>query len=137
MFVTHFCSSLFSFFADCLIGDFDAAKKNIPTHIRLLKQEIVVNGTDQITSITDYSSAIYVRTLPVKVNSSSYCGVRYSFIIPQDLWSSEYSHIGLYSNKSTSITEYAAIAKLTDDISRSGSSVLVVDWELIIKNKED
>lgn len=129
--------SLFNFFADCLLGDFDVAKINRPTKIMLLHKD---STTGEYQSMSGF---IFQTSKPEKVfTTTTKITVRYSFIIPRELVNSisskAISHIGLYANsaKNEEVNEFSAIVKFNQgDDTTSESSVIVVDWYLNISNK--
>jgi hypothetical protein len=130
---------LFTFLTDCLVGDFDVARLERPSQILLLKVTENDSGTEDIQKASN-SGFIYLLSKPEKVYSTSSGIVRYSFVIPSDvLADSDFNAIGLYTNSATEsdFENYAALCKI-DDMDKNNisiSSMLVVDWELIISNK--
>lgn len=124
---------LFDFFAYCLMSDFKKASSLLPNKIQLFKDE----GTDKTSGESECSGFIYLQTNPERVNSTNQGIVRYSFIVPRTALSANFNRIGLYPAAATDIAEYSAICEIDEEIttaSMSASSVLVVDWELIISN---
>ena len=132
--------SLFNFFSDCLLGDFDVARINRPTKIMLLSY---ITRDDQGKEIPPYyrdcSGFIYLLSRPEKVSSSGKSTVHYSFVITRDiLEGAAFDSIGLYADSENNPENYAAIAKVSN-LNLPGlstSSALVVDWELNISNKD-
>jgi hypothetical protein len=133
-------NSLFNFLADCLVGDFSIATLNRPTKIRLLNHSTTIDlATNKtVETYTPVSDFLYLYTKPEKVYDISKGIVRYSFAISRDtLESGDFNSIGLYNDSATgSDTEnFAAFCEI--EIPRTeilASSLLVVDWELIISN---
>lgn len=130
-------ASLFSFFADCLIGKFDA--KNVPTKIKLLNREIR-DGAYEYTSVSGF---IFLRApAEIQKTSSGECRVRYSFLVPRDMLENITSignlGIGLYSRGATEddIENFVAFCSITEDFNKSQTvnSSLLVDWDLVITN---
>ena len=130
---------LFNFLADCLAGDFDLATYNKPVKISLIHVDTETN------TITKASEDDYFNLLskPEKVYEPGAGKVRYSFMIPQDtVIKQNWNAIGLYADsaeKSTDLADYAAYCMLHEDIAEQTTaitSVLVIDWDLIISNKE-
>ncbi len=105
-------NQLFDYFANCLVGNFEAAKTNSPTKIMLLKK-----SSDGKT-IEPASPFIYLRTLPEKIKEDAshiHPAVRYSFVISQDVViNKNFNAIGLFLNKSNDIKDYAACIDLED-----------------------
>ena len=132
---------LFNFLSDCLIGDFDTAKASLPTKIMLLKSYEIIDTSNNTTSINveSRSGFIYLLSKPEKVYDNTKGVVRYSFVLSRDIIeSTDFNSIGLYTNSTTEVypQNYAAFCKVSinsNDI--SSSSILIVDWELNISNK--
>lgn len=134
-------SSLFEFFADCLIGDFTMAKATMPTKIMLVKRTESKNGAGNVDfTYEDVSGFIYLLTKPEKVYNSAGSAVRYSFVIPKDMLESinnfEGLGLGLYTDGAVKSEpeNFAAFCELNLSKSSIISASLVIDWELIISN---
>lgn len=133
-------NSLFSFFSDCLIGDFESARVNRPIKIMLLKQlSDETGGSEPEFDYESKSDYIHLTTPAEKVYDSSLTEgvVRYSFIVPRDaLENTDFNCIGLYSGstKLQDYRDYAAICSI-GDMTISPSSALLIDWKLYILNK--
>lgn len=133
-------NSLFNFMSDCLVGDFDVAALNRPTKIRLLYYDTEVDSTtgNIVENYTPVSGFLYLYTKPEKVYDKSRGVVRYSFAISKDvLEGGDFNSIGLYTNSATDVEpdNFAAFCEI--NIPRAeilASSLLIVDWELIISN---
>ena len=128
--------SLFNFFADCLIGDFEVAKLHRPTKIMLLSQD---ETTKEYSSLSGF---IYQTSKPEKVYATAKGAVKYSFIIPKDLimtiQAETISHIGLYADsaRDLDISDFSAIVPVSFNNDKiSASSAVLVDWELNISNR--
>jgi hypothetical protein len=123
--------SLFNFFSDCLVGNFDIAKINRPTKIMLLAKDADGNFAQASDFIVQVSN-------PEKIYKATSSAVKLSFMIPQDKFSSTtFTHIGLYANSTSydDCDQYAAlVAKPTSLTNLSASSALLIDWELNISN---
>ena len=123
---------LFNFLADCLAGDFDMAKVDRPTKILLLN----ISEDYSMSKATD-TAFYYLLSKPEKVYSDTEGIVRYSFMIPQEIFAgTKFNAIGLYTDTATflDVNNYAAYCKLDAEFfdKVSASSVLVLDWELHI-----
>jgi hypothetical protein len=125
---------LFEFLADCLVGDFDIAKLDLPNKILLLNKDD--DGSIAKANNTDF---IYLTSKPGKVENATEGIVKYSFIILQEIFSgTNFNAIGLYTNSATTedVENFAAFCDIDtralNDISMS--SVLVLDWELHLSN---
>ena len=128
---------LFSFFSDCLIGDFESARINRPIKIMLLKQ-VLSDGADSEPTYESKSDYIYLTTPAEKVYYSTLTEgvVRYSFVVTrEELENTDFNCIGLYTNstKLSDFRDYAAICSV-GNMNISPSSALLIDWELIISN---
>lgn len=132
-------NSLFNFLSNCLLGDFETAKFELPTKIMLLRTEYGETPSQDV--ITPVSGFIYFLTRPERLYtdtglaSSTVC---YSFVIPIDtIENINFNSIGLYPDEATELdaANFAAFCKI-DGLSglQSTSSVLVVDWRLTITN---
>ena len=121
---------LFEFFADCLLGEFAKARTNLPEKICLIK-------ASEAGMATEGSGFIYLRSNPIKQpTANKECIVKYSFIVPREvLEAGTYEKIRLYRGSATTFDDYSAevLANLNPS-DWSDSSVLVIDWELIISN---
>jgi hypothetical protein len=130
--------ALFSFLADCLVGDFDMARVYRPTKILLLHKK-------EDETFERLSGFIFQTSKPEKISSGSgtKSSVKYSFIVPRDLLDSidiqKLDYIGLYSNITApeDYTDFAALVELKNltNTEVSASSALIIDWELNISNK--
>lgn len=128
--------SLFNFFADCLIGDFDVAKLHRPTKIMLLSQD---ETTKEYSSLSGF---IYQTSKPEKVYATTKGSVKYSFIIPKDLITTiqaeSISSIGLYADSARDgdVDDYSAIVPVSLNADKvAASSAVIVDWVLNISNR--
>lgn len=136
-------STLFSFLADCLVGDFDSARLTRPTKIMLLNTEYEgENESRKIKTITSASGFIYLMTRPEKVyvdSTAAISKVCYSFVIARDiLENATFNSLGLYADNATlsDINNFAAFCDIELNTSEiAASSLLAVDWELNISNK--
>ena len=131
---------MFSFFANCLAGEFDKAKANIPNNIRILRRSTTSDG-DSYTAVD--GSAIPLRTPPVPSYTAGESRVRFSFIIPKDFLDSlkqsssqdTVTGLGLYAKSAKSADDFMAFCVLSNlDQNIQTKAYLVVDWELIISN---
>jgi hypothetical protein len=80
---------------------------------------------------------IYMISKPEKVYNVDGGQVRYSFIIPKDIFAgTDFNAIGLYTQSASisDLTDYAAYCKVNIENSGSQGAVLVVDWDLYITN---
>lgn len=132
---------LFDFLADCLAGDFDLAKTNIPSVIKLLNVDEAGNK-----SVAANTPVIYMYTKPERVYSETAGIVRYSFVIPQEYFAAgnisgatRFNAIGLYTDEAAAADDFAAFCAVDTNDSNwdiSMSSALVLDWELQITNEQ-
>ena len=129
--------SLFSFLADCITGDFELAKKTRPTKIMLLSMN------ENSKELMPVSGFIYMWSVPEKVSvGGTETAVQYSFMVQRELLEADFTHIGLYADSATysDITKYSAICQVGETAGKiaslSASTALVVDWKLIISNRD-
>ena len=101
-----------------------------------------VDENESEITVTDRTSGfIYLLSKPEKIYNNSGNTVCLSFIVPRDMLSgTDFNAIGLYSDNATiyDYNKYSAICLI--DINNNDltvSSVLAVDWELILSNKTD
>jgi hypothetical protein len=133
-------NQLFSFLADCLSGAFDTAALNMPAQIMLLNITIDESGNEVISKAHPDIDFVRLLTNPEKVyveDSANMCAVKYSFLIPSDfLTGTNFNAIGLYKANTSDLNNYVACVSvgLTAE-ELSVSTLMVVDWELIISNK--
>ena len=136
-------TALFNFLADCLLGDFELAAKSRPTKIMLLERKTSTDTSQSVEYISS-SGFIHLLTKPEKIYSNTEGKVRYSFRISRDMLEStnKPNAIALYTKdiKDTfvDITNWAAIVENVGDYLQAAqitASALIVDWELIISNK--
>ena len=130
-------SALFDFLYDCLMGEFDRSKR--PTKIMILTRQPVDDAG--VYGYVPASGFIFLRTVPTKdIEKDSNGGVKYSFVIPRDIFenlgATDTLYLGLYSHKTAweDTNDYMAICKLEQSSSELQNSSLVVDWELFITN---
>lgn len=129
---------LFSFLTDCLIGDFDSAKRALPTKIRLLRS--TTDSTTGVNELTPVSGFIHFITSPEKTfnnTTSAQASAHYSFTIHKATFEDvEFNCVGLYPDSADELDvyDYAAICDFDLDTVVNSASVLFVDWELLISN---
>ena len=132
-------NSLFNFFANCLLGDFETAKLELPTKIKLLFAELN-NETGDIEYLESASGFLYLLNKPERLYTESHeanSAISYSFIIPRDIVErSNFNCIGLYPDSANEddVDSHAAICLVDGMSGMTTSSVLMVDWKLIIQN---
>ncbi len=135
-------SKLFNFFTDCLIGDWELAKLERPTKIRLLNVTSVA-GQEKVTPVSDF--LYLVNTNPEKLFNEDIRGevVRFTFIVPSTMLGAAFNRIGLYAND-VGIDEPKKYSAYCDyDLGNNNkalygaSSVLVVDWDLRLSNADE
>lgn len=128
---------LFSFLADCLVGNYDTAKFKQPAKVMLIN--ITKEGTE-VTNYTPCSSFVYLLSKPEKltVKNGPATAVKYSFMMSTEGISGNFTHIGLYTGRadSGSLDNFVAICEM-EEISLAAltdTPVLLIDWELTISN---
>ena len=125
---------LFDFLTDCLTGDFDIAKADIPNKILLLNKD----PEDKLSKAANTSFITILAKPEKKYSSANESVVCYSFILPPHYFTgTSFNAIGLYTKTASEldINDYAALCDIDlSDISLSIASVVVLDWELHISN---
>jgi hypothetical protein len=128
-------NALFEFFADCLVGNFDKAKATRPVKIQLVTKTV---GTDTYEYFN--IGATYMITYPEKIKTSGY-GARYSFIISkEDLAEVAFIkniYLALYTDRAKDPNDFSAICELKLDQNNLANTALLIDWELIVSNKNE
>ena len=141
-------NSLFSFLADCLIGDFTLARATRPSKVMLLQCENpgAADNEKEFKTHQHGGGFFWLITPPEKVEGSLGSRVRYSFVIPKEIVSNlsdfDNLYLGLYSEGASAGTgeskddanNFAAICKLELAKNSTADAALVVDWELVISN---
>ena len=132
--------SLFKFLANCFAGNFESAQNNRPAKVKLLNKTLV--GDDIV--YRSVSGFIFVRNLQQRLVNSRECCVRYSFIIPRDLFEDLTNistlGLGLYSldTPEDEPGSFVAFCALSADLNLNRNKItnasLVVDWDLLIAN---
>lgn len=140
-------NSLFNFFADCLVGDFDIARPLRPTKIALIVRTGRKDAYDNyVYEFQKNSSRFFgIITKPEKVIGKTESHVKYSFVIPKEIIENltDFTdlYLGLYhsgvkvdDDGKAELGEYAALCKL--DLAKNSiiNAALAVDWELIVSN---
>jgi hypothetical protein len=131
---------LFDFLSDCLIGEIDSARAKKPEKIRL----VILDDTNTPYEFAPGSSFIYPQVQPKKGTRPDESQVTYSFLIPRELFENisitdSNLGLGLYPNSATEsgIDNYAAFCLLGDALNANLKASLVVDWKLIISNRQE
>ena len=136
--------SLFRFLANCLVGDFTAARLLRPTKIMLVKLKNPSSFAEGFERLSTSAGFTYQLTKPeiVYTKDSSSSRVRYSFVIAKEevvnIDKFENLYMGLYTDDVTlnNPDDYAAICKLDIVKSSIANASLAIDWELVISNAE-
>jgi hypothetical protein len=134
--------ALFEFLADCLAGNFSAARLKMPKKIKLLRR---TRNDDESYSFSSVSGFIFLLDEAVSDSSYSQSKVTYSFLINRDQFDSidDFNNLclGLYtnniSNSDDDVENFAAYCVLENLDSSITNATLVVDWELNISNHGD
>lgn len=142
---------LFSFFANCLAANWNAASAKFPSRIVIFSAE--TNETEFDSSKWSKTTAITPDVGIMQANvpeiisdpKTDSCAVKYHFRIPTSLIGSsnaaEIGKIGLYSKNVTLADPLAYIfidsetKTLVANASNNPNVVILLDWELTISNK--
>jgi hypothetical protein len=137
-------AQLFKFLGHCLVGAYEEAKPYQPYKLYLLKNSS--NGTD--AKSVEVCSSVY-HTLAktptiISDDNTSQVKVIYSFEISKAAIVSSFDQVALYRVDSDGPTDFSAYYYLTDeygnlkaeDVSQwSATTVLLIEWELSLSNK--
>ncbi len=141
---------LFKFLGHCLAGAYGEAQGYLPTQIVLLYNGAGSGLTSTATedNVTQRSSWISYAQTPTIISDDTLEQVRvvYSFEVTKAAVTGEFNQVALYGVNASDITEFSAYYYLTDPENPgnfflqsindwSASTVLLIDWELIISNK--
>lgn len=143
----HGTSLLFKFLGYCLIGEYEEVKHLLPHKIRLLYNN-TAGGQGEIspTSITASSYWQPYSQTPTIVSDANNDQVKvvYSFEVPRNIITGDFNQIALYSVDAEDINDFSAYYYLVDANGKledsninewSTTTVLLVEWELTISNK--
>lgn len=139
----HGGNSLFNFFTDCLMGDFEKADIMRPSKIALVERTSTKDEFDNyIYRFQNSNSSQFfdILTKPEKVVGTTESHVRYSFVIPKEVVENLVDftslYLGLYHSgaDAESLGNYAALCKLELAKNSIINAALVVDWELVVSN---
>jgi hypothetical protein len=135
---------LFKFLGNCLIGSFEDAKPYIPNKIRLLK-----NTSSGALGEKNVNPSSFWRTLAKAPAISSDADTKsakviYSFEIPRSEITDDFNQVALYGADTDDYTDFSAYYYLTDESGDldlvdatewSTTTILLIDWELSLSNK--
>ncbi len=139
-------AQLFKFLGYCLIGEYEEAKDLLPNKILLLNNTSQSpNGASQ-TAIEQRSAWQTLAQTPAIISDDATEQVRvvYSFEVPRNAITGSFNQVALYSVGADDINDFSAYYYLVDghgdwatvDLSTwSVTTVLLVEWELTISNK--
>lgn len=142
---------LFNFLGNCLINKFTEAEKLLPNQILLLYNSKSPTHA-YAKSVTPQSEFIGLAQTPSIVDDPETESVKvtYNFEVANQLIEGEFNQIALYgagkTNPGLEVAEFSAYYFLTDDSGAfmtmspkkdgwSATTVLLIDWELSISNK--
>ena len=144
---------LFKFLGYCLMGSYEEVKQLLPTQIMLLyntESQGVLKANP--TSVEKRSSLRGLAQTPVIENDSiaERVTVTYSFEVPRaSIYGGAFNQIALYGAGMTELDfkDFSAYFYLVDDFNEfeshdpdiddwSATTVLLVDWELSLSNKD-
>lgn len=141
-------ADLFKFLGSCLAGKFAEARKLLPTKILLLRNYSSTPNSADPKNVSAQSIFVGLAQIPSVVDDDTINGVKvtYNFEVPYAAISGEFNQVALYGAEKTDLnfTEFSAYYFLTNstgefdnqDVSTwSATTVLLVEWELSISNK--
>lgn len=142
---------LFKFLGHCLIGHYKAVEDLLPTKIALLFNASGMPASADPEAVSAVSSFIGIRQLPSVVSTSNPAEVKvtYNFEVPRSAVFDNFNQVALYGNgvedarNESDIKSFSAYYYLTDGEAFdtqainnwSTTTVLLIDWELSISNK--
>lgn len=139
-------AQLFKFLGYCLIGAYEEAKSLLPNKIRLFynnSQHPVGASPTAITPSSYWQSLAQTPSI-LSDSDTSQVKVIYSFEVSRAAITDDFNQIALYSVGTEDITDFSAYYFLADargdwDVQEialwSTTTVLLVEWELSISNK--
>ena len=144
-------AQLFNFLAYCLADDYQRARDLLPSKIMLLYNGQTPDSR-YATSVVQRSSYQGLAQVPTIITTNqAQASVVYSFEVPKAAITGEFNQVALYNGNATytenGIKNFSAYYFLVDgDKSKfntqstqdwSPSTVLLIEWELIISNKNE
>ncbi len=139
---------LFKFLGHCLINDYVGAKEYLPTKILLLHNNSTTPQSNYSEDVEQRSSWQGLSQQPTLISESENEQVRvvYSFEVPRTAITGTFNQVALYGTgvKDHEITHFSAYYYLTDGNGNfdnqnvndwSATTVLLIEWELILSNK--
>lgn len=135
-------AALFSFIADCLVGNIELAQAKKPSKICLVQCK---QSEDAFTyDYTKVSGFITINDQPKIIDTLNESRVRYSFLVTRDqlvdINNIDDLGLGLYTKSATAndIEDFIAFCEIDatskEALAALPNTALVVDWELIISN---
>ena len=148
-------TQLFKFLGYCLADDYASAKDLLPSKIMLLENQAEFPSSDNKTNVKQRSSYQGLSQQPTVITSEeNQVRVIYSFEVPKNAITGEFNQVALYNVKANTLEDnidsgiksFSAYYFLTNGngsfspqstIDWMPSTVLLVEWELIISNKNE
>lgn len=144
-------AQLFKFLGYCLIDSFEKVKDLVPNKILLLYNESASPiGADE-KAVQQKSAWHQVAQTPTIVSDSTTAQVKvvYSFEVPKTSIVGEFNQVALYGvnipeNNQAAIKDFSAYYYLVDEygafdiqnpVTWSATTILLIEWELTISNK--
>ena len=140
-------AKLFEFLGHCLIDDYDEAKRLLPHKILLLynKAESRADAkAKEVTAMSSFQSIVQTPTIFSDSNTEQ-VKVVYSFEVPRASIAGPFNQVALYGANVTEVEDFSAYYYLVDTSSNnlelqdvdswSTTTVLLIEWELTISNK--
>lgn len=137
---------LFRFLGYCLAGAYTEVEDLLPNKIALLHNPASSTASANETSAVPVTTLIGYAQTPSITSEAAEVKVTYSFEIPKSRINDNFNQVALYgAGKTDPDTEFSAYYYLTDgsgteivtqEISKwSATTVLLIDWELSLSNK--
>lgn len=142
-------AQLFKFLGYCLIGRYRDAEELIPAKIALLYNVASTPTSADPENVTEQSAFIGLRQQPSILSTSSPAEVKvtYSFEVPRSAVFGNFNQVALYGSgvDTSDMKNFSAYYYLTDGSTDefdvqivnqwSTTTVLLIDWELSLSNK--
>jgi hypothetical protein len=141
----HGTAQLFKFLGQCLIGSFEESKNLLPNKILLLKNTSGGAFSTAVSPCTTWQTLVKTPTIISEVEPAQ-VKIVYSFEISRAAIVDNFNQVALYGADITNYQEFSAYYYLTDPSGAlvdqkvsewSATTVLLIEWELLLSNKNE
>lgn len=135
---------LFKFLGNCLAGRFAEAEKILPNQILLLYNQSQEPIPDNATNVIARSEPIGLAQVPIIIEEEESIKVTYNFEVHYKDIEGDFNQIALYGNTYSNAANFSAYHYLVNEWGEfekqnvatwSATTVLLIEWELSISNK--